>query len=724
MSLALEFSLNPQVNKTLYSTDSALTSSRQAVSEGLTAAHQLANEDWKNKPIIHEKAKQKAKSDDNNNENNFLLDEARPGEMLKQESLFSVLKEKRPLNVGKSNSLLHEAQPISMHHHESPLSPMMKVENNSTSFLTKIQGTTSKGIWSLKNSTRMYNHSLAGLSLSRASVVLQKESIKKNVSEPHSDSHDDWFTNVKLAKPHNVSLETSRADSPRNTQLSRKMYTAVDNLKTLFSRLSLFKAPLKNVKGNTSLLLLTLSSLLHDNATLRKLIYKSPKLVTKDVLGKAKTMGLRPSEDTSDLQGKAQQELLKSLMKADFMLGERSVIKQNRKSQGDITSTKLPLRRSKKVSKKESTERFLTESGAKLLPAHIFSPLGSAFKDLLEHSSTPAPKTSPTTTPSPIDLPQPPTSSPLIVPTQEGQIVPVTQSHVRKEPTTSPILVPTQSGMIATPRSSSEEKEAENMVSPTSRDSKGSFSSEFFIPSIMSTKSHDVLEKSGSISDQTSPVKNIFPTEAPLLPTQTRFVPSRKQKNVFWTGLAENNSERKNMKINIQEQRLYSHESARSKTIRPKTLVSHFQRKPIQWINSVRNGAPNAVSNRMVVSWPVHFRKRRQLLVPVPFMQNNNNPQQFAGQTLLPGQMDGQVLLPNMPQLPQLQQSVQQFLPTQPLQEFVPQIVQSRQAMSPISLLGQPGKHDHNINNYGLDSLSQCAYHKSVLGGQNSPESY
>ena len=194
---------------------------------------------------------------------------------------------------------------------------------------------------------------------------------------------------------------------------------------------------------------------------------------------------------------------------------------------------------------------------------------------------------------------------------------------------------------------------------------------------------------------------------------------SRKQKNVFWTGPPENNSERNNIKTNIHEQRLYSYESTRSKTVRPKILVSHFRRKPIQWINSVRNGAPNAVSSRMVGSRPVHSRKRRQLLVPVPFMQNNNNPQQFAGQTLLPGQMDGQVLLPNMPQLPQLQQPVQQFLSTQPLQEFVPQIVQSPQAMSPISLLGQPGRHVYNINNYGLDSLSQRAYHKSELG---SPE--
>jgi len=641
--------------------------------------------------------------------------------MLKQESVPSVLKEKRPLNHGKSNSLLDEAQPISIHHQESPLRPMMEVENNTTSFLTKIQGTTSKGISSLKNSTRMYNHSLSELSSSRASVVLQRESIKKNVSEPHSDSHDDWFTNVKLAKSHNISLGTSTAESPRNGQLSRKMYTAAGYLKTLYPQLSLFKAPLKNVKGNASLLSLVLSSLLHGNATLRKLLYESPKLVTKDVLRKAKTIGLRPSKDTSDLQRKASQELLKSLMKADFMLGERSVIKQNRKTQGDIASSKLPLRRSKKVSKKESTEGFLTESGAKLLPAHIFSPLGSAFKDLLEHSSTPAPKTSLTTTPNPMDVPQPPTSSPLIVPTQEGRIVPFTESHVRKEPTTVPVLVPTQSGMIATSRSSSNEKQSENMMSPTSRDSKGSFPSEVFIPSIMSTKAHHFLEKSGSISDQKSPVKNIFPTEAPLLPTQTGFVPSRKQKNVFWTGPAENNSERNNIKTNIHEQRLYSYESTRSKTVRPKTLVSHFQRKPIRWIHSARNGAPNAVSSRMVVSRPVHSRKRRQLLVPVPLMQNNNNPQQFAGQTLLPGQMDGQVLLPNMPQLPQLQQPVQQFLPTQPLQEFVPQIVQSPQAMSPISLLGQPGRYDYNINNCGLDSLSQRAYHKTELGSLDSP---
>ena len=639
--------------------------------------------------------------------------------MLKQESLpSSVLKEMRPLNDGKSNSLLHEEQPISMHH-QSPLRPMMKVENDSTNFLTKMQGTTSKGISSLKNSTRMYNHSLSELSSSRASLVLQREAIKKNVSEPHSDSHDDWFTNVRLAKSHNISLGASTAESPRNGQLSRKMYTAADYLKTLYPQLSLFKAPLKNVKGNASLLSLVLSSLLHGNATLRKLLYESPKLVTKDALGKAKTIGLRPIKDTSDLQRKASQELLKSLMKADFMLGERSVIKQNRKAQGDIASSKLPLRRSKKVLKKESTEGFLTESGAKLLPAHIFSPLGSAFKDLLEHSSTPAPKTSLTTTPNPMDVPQPPTSSSLIVPTQEGQIVPVTESHVRREPTTVPVLVPTQSGMIATPRSSSNEKQTENMMSPTSRDSKGSFPSEVFIPSIMSTKANHFLEKSGSISDQTSPVKNIFPTEAPLLPTQTGFMQSRKQKNVFWTGPPENNSERNNIKTNIHEQRLYSYESTRSKTVRPKTLVSHFRRKPIQWINSVRNGAPNAVSTRMVGSRPVHSRKRRQLLVPVPFMQNNNNPQQFAGQTLLPGQMDGQVLLPNMPQLPQLQQPVQQFLSTQPLQEFVPQIVQSPQAMSPISLLGQPGIHVYNINNYGLDSLCQRAYLKSELG---SPE--
>ena len=695
--------LYSQANKKLYPTDNSLTSSRQAVSEGLTTAHQLANTDLKNKPIVHEKQA----NNDNNDNKNFLLDEARPVGMQKPESMLNpVVQEKRPQKDNKNNgednnnSFLEQAYPVGMHDHESPRKPVIKEKNNTSSFLKTDQLEISSRV----NFTRVHDKSLASSSSDATSSVFQNNLIKKKVSESHSDSTNEWFTNATLAKASNNSLKNTTEDSPKHDQLSKKLYTAADYLKRLYPQLSVFKAPLEEIKDNASLSSSTLSSLLHDKATLRKLISLAPRLDIKDVHGQRKNTVFGLNKISTEFQRKAQQELLKSLMKVNFMLGERSAIKQDQNTPGHTALSKLLLMGSKKPVKIEPVHEYLTQSGAKLLPAHIFSPLGSDFKDPLEHSSTPAAKTSLTTTPTTTEASQTTTSMPPILPSQAGQILSQTQSHAEKERSTVAVILPTQSMMIATAPSNSEKNQVETMIRPTVRDSKVSAISEAFIHPTMptrlvSSKQPFVPIQSGFISDQTSSVKITLPTAAPFRPTQIGNIPSGKQKDNIWTGPAENNLKRNNKKQNTRKQRFFSHKTIRADKIQPKSGLSHLPRKPSTWSKSHRNSEPNLLNSRVADLLPAHFRERRQMFIPVPLTQTNNNPQEFAGQALLPSQIDGQLILPNFPQLPQLQQPIQQFLPTQPLQEFVPQLVQSPQALDPTPLLGQPGKHSQIKSN-------------------------
>ena len=642
-----------------------------------------------------------------NNNNNLLLKQARLDDMHKQGSPQpTVIEGKLPPqgvnddHTHNNNHPLKQSRPADTNKQESSLlpfkvlKPTIKATNHVSPFLKTDQGLTSHNTPSqLANSTRPPAQSLASFS-----SALQNHLVKTNVSE--SGPHNEWFTNATLAKS-NSSLENRTASRPTNDLQSKKLYTAADYLQTLYPQLSVFKASPEGIKDNASLLL----SLLHDNGTLPKLISVAPKLHSKDVLGQLKNagLGLAPKPDTNDelasfknadfgsnkitgeVLSKAQQELLMSLMKADSMLGERSSIKQNRNTPRYIPSSKLLLTRSKKPGKQVPGYRYLTEYGAKLLPAHLFSPLGSEFKDPLEPSSTPAAKTSISTTPVKTTG-----YASLILPTQAGQIQSQTQSHAGKEPSTAPVVVPTQSGMIASASKASEQDHVEG-VRPTSRDNMMPSSSEAFISPTMPTplvptKRPYVPTQSRFIQDLSSPVKTALPTASPFVPTQIGFIPN--QKDNIWTGNAEDHSEGSNINSNT---RLPSHETKGTDKGQLKSGLSHFHEKPKKWGRTYRNSRPHLFNSRMADSSQAHSRERRQMFVPLSLMQTNTNSQQF-GQSLLPGQLAAQSFLPNLPQIPQLQQPVQQFLPTQPLQGFLPQLVQSPQAMAdPMSLVGQPG---------------------------------
>ena len=697
-------SLKPE----LHSTDNALTSSRQAVSEGLTTAHQLTNVDWKNKPIVQEKPLQHVnnRNKNNNDDNsNFLLDQERPAEIPKQESPLSpVDQEKRPQQGinNNDNFLLDQARPVGRHKQKSQPSlslvakPLVKEKNGTSSFHKVEKGLTLTDAPSVHvNSTRVSDQSLASSSANTKTAVLGNDLKNNNFSQ--NDLQIQRFANASLAKS-NASLENSTVYSSKSDQLSKKPYTAAEYLQTLYPQLSAFKAPLEKIVGNASLQS-SLSALLHDNGTLRKLTSLAPKLDTKGVLGKLKSSVLGPDKIKAQLQRATEKQLLASLEKVDSMLGERSSIKQIGDTPRYIKTSDVLRTRSKNPEKQVPVYRSLTESGAKLLPAHIFSPLGSAFGDRLEPPSTPSAKTTiSTTTSKSTNTHQ--RDEPAILPTQAGQIHAQTQSSAEKESLTVPVIVPTQSGMIS--KVAKVIYHDEQIFRPTSSANKSLAFSEAFIPPTMATKSvftktPYVPTQSGFIPAKTLPIKTALPTGAPLVPTQIGFIPSGKRKGKIWTGLAEDNSERKDVKPNISRQWLSAYHKSQDGKGQPKSRLTHFYKKSRE--RGETHYFPHLLNKHMANLQPAHSREKRQMFVPIPLMQTNNYPQQF-GQTLLPDQLVGQGLLPNLPQMSQLQQSVQQFLPTQPLQGLLPQLVQSPQAMDPMSVVGQQGTTKYFENYY------------------------
>lgn len=608
--------------------------------------------------------------------------------MHKQESLPSIhiKQENRPLHdIGNnSNFFLDQTRPVNMHKQETHSShsqaiKLVMTEKNPASTFLKI------------HTNKPHSQSLTSSPSSTTSAVSQNDLRKINTSE--NFSHKEWFTNDTLSKP-NISLENNTASSPKNDQNSQELYTAADYLQTLYPQLSAFKAPLEKIKGNASLHPSMLSSF-HDNVKLRKLISLTPKLYTGHILERLKQQSLSPDKFALKMKLAAEKQLLASLEKANSMLGERSAIKQNHHAPKFKKFTKLLLARSKQPRIEVPGYRYLTESGAKLLPAHIFSPLGSAFGDKVEPTSTPVAKTTISTTPATSTVIQH-TSVPPILPTQAGEIQSQTQRQTKKEPDTSPIIVPTQSGMVITADKVSGQKKL--ILSPTSENNDHAPSSDAFVPptsptKLVFTKNPYAPTQSGSIPAQPLPVKTALPTGAPLVPTQIGFIPNQKYYGNIWTGNAENNSERKDVKPETNErQRWSSHRKTGANQERQQPGLTHFHEQ------SRKKGKTNNVRNTLHKSLedlaPTHSRKKRQLFVPVSLMETNNNPQQLS-QSLLPGQLAGQPLLPalpQLPQLPQLQQPVQPFLPTQPLQGLLPQLIQSPQAMGPMSLLGQQGK--------------------------------
>ena len=633
--------------------------------------------------------------------------------MHKQESPPSIHIEQGNLplhDIGNnSNFFLDQTRPVNMHKQEthsshSPAIKLIMTEKNPASTSLKI------------HTDKPHSQRLTSSPSSTTSAVLQNNLRKKNTSE--NFLHKEWFTNVTLSKS-NISLENNTASSPKNDQNSQELYTAADYLQTLYPQLSAFKAPLEKIKGNASLHPSMFSSF-HDNVKVRKLISLAPKLDTKHILERLKQQSLRPDKFALKMKLAAEKQLLASLEKANSMLGERSAIKQNRNAPKFKKFTKLLLARSKQPRIEVPSYRYLTESGAKLLPAHIFSPLGSAFGDKVQPTSTPVAKTTISTAPAtatvrqrtsvPPILPtqageiqsqtqgqaekEPDTSPvPLILPTQAGEIQSQTQGQAEKEPDTSPVIVPTQSGMIVTAGKVSGQNKL--ILGPTSKNNDHASSSGAFVPptsptKLVFTKGLYAPTQSGSIPAQPLPVKTALPTGAPLVPTQIGFIPTQKYYGNIWTGTAENNSERKDGKPWTNErQRWSSHRKAGANQERPQPGLTHFH------VQSKKKGKTNNVPNTLHESLeelaPSHSRKKRQLFFPVSLMQTSNNPQQLS-QALLPGQLAGQPLIPELPQLPQLEQPVQPFLPTQPLQGLLPNLVQSPQAMDPMSLLGQQGK--------------------------------
>lgn len=552
-------------------------------------------------------------------------------------------------------------------HHKQELSPphlqeavsMADEQNPKATSLTTNNASTDSLSATMKISTKLRDHSSVSSKLNVTSLSVENDSVKKNISD--SDSHNEWFTNTSL-------VIGNRTISPSHRS-TLKPYTAADYLKTLYPQLSVFKAPFEIDEKNPSSAKDSLkpsalplhSSFLPRNGTFSK------NTSSASIKLAAKYDDPESNKLSPQMQRKVQEALLMSLLKSTSNLGARSSVKQILSKPRYISSaSNLLMARSKKPGKHVPGHKYLTGAGAKLLPAHIFSPLGSEFKDPVEPSPAPY-TTSPSTTVQTTGPPQTKVKILPIEPTQIGLIHAQTQSSAGKESSTVPSIVPTQSGLISA-------------LSPT--------------------KNPYALTQSGFIPTSSGPAKEILPTVKPF-PVQSGFISSNteKQGNKMWLKAhdVEEDSERNKPKTPTIKHRLSSHEAKVTYKDQQKPGMSRLHENAKQGDENHRS-KPRVFISRIADSSPAHSRQRRQMFLPMPLMQANDNLQQM-GQSLLslPGQLPGQQLLSN---LPQLQQPVQQFLPnqqfapTQPLQSLLPQFVPAPQALDPLQLLGQPGKDD------------------------------
>lgn len=612
------------------STDTALASSRQAVSEGLTTSHQLANVEWKNKPVIQERPSKQT------NHNNFMLDQVHTGALHKQELSPPHLQEE-VLMTDKQNQ---EAA--------SPTAGNTISTDNVSAMIT--------------HSMKLRDHSSVSSKLNGTSSTVKNDSTKKNLSD--SDSHNEWFTNTSFIVKNNTI-------SPKHRS-TVKPYTAADYLQTLYPQLSVFKAPIEVDEKNLSSAQDSLkpspyplhsSSLRPRNGTLSKNTSSpSVDLATQDDNPESNKL-------SAEVQRRVQEALIMSLLKSSSKLGERSAVKQSLSMPNFISSaSSLLTTRSKKPGQNVPGHRYLTEAGAKLLPAHLFSPLGSKFKDPLEPS--PVPYTSSATSIQIKGSSQTKVKAPAIEPTQMGLIHSQTQSDAAKEPSTVPAINPTQSGMI---------------------------------PAVSPTKTPHAPTQSGFILTPPEPPKAFLPTAKPI-PLQSRFISSstENQGNNMWQkahdvkgGLKRNKPTAPTIK-----HRLSSHEAQTSYKDQSEPRMSRFHENARLEDENHKSKPRVFISRVGADSFLAHPRQRRQLFPLVPLIQANDNSQQLSQSLLsLPDQLPGQQLLSN---LPQLQQPVQQFLPTQPLQPLLPQLVPAPQALDPLQLIGQPGKNDLKIMFQGI----------------------
>jgi len=533
---------------------------------------------------------------------------------------------------------------IMSHHHLQEDMSMADEQNHATkSATTDSRIPTDNSSAMIKDTKKLSNHSAVTPS------VVENDSTK-NSSSP-LNSHNEWFTNTSLAMG-NISLSTSQSN-----ESTVKPYTAADYLQTLYPQLSVFKAPFEIDEKNpssakaflkSSPVALNSPTLLSSHETLSK---NSSSPLIKLALKDDRTNKLSP-----EMQRKVQKALLMSLLKSPSNLGQRSVVKPRLSAPRSISSASnlLPAR-SKKTGKQEPGHRYLTEAGAKLLPAHIFSPLGSVFKDHLGTSQAPLKTSSSTPVPATAGTQHKAKTDPSIEPTQIGLIQPQTKIGEEKEPSSSPAIVPTQSGMIP--------------VAPT-------------------TANPYVPTQSGFLASPSDPAEKIAPTRKPFVPTESGFIPSSTKiyRHDVWR---QQHEARKTPKTAFVEQRLSSHDTQLTFNDRQESVTPHLHAKAGLG-NENHTIKARVFNSRIRDSYRAHSRPRRQVLVPLPFMQANDNSQQF-GQSFLPlaGQLPDQSVLSN---LQQLQQPVQQFLPTQPLQSLLSQFVPAPQAIDPLQLFGQPGK--------------------------------
>lgn len=639
----------------------------------------MANVDLNNKPVLKENPSKQV------THNNLISDE------LIHAALYQ---EKPSKHVNHSDFVSDQVLPPSSNKQDPSFSSQASF-SSSAKTVNKIPSDDSSIL--ITNSTKHHGHDLVTPSLKMMPSFVKNDSLQANSST--SDSNNEWFSNATIAQ------ENTTEASSKNDQSTTKEYTAADYLQSLYPELSVFKAPFEIDEKNPSASkasflhqsehlssLSSLSSLLsrnrtvHDNNSLTSI-----KLGTKNMIGSNK---LSP-----EMQRKIQKALLMSLLHSTKSR-ERSTVKHGSHIRGYLSSASdMLLTRSRKLSGKEAPGyRYLTEAGAKLLPAHIFSPLGSEFKDTLGSTSPPS-KSSPLPQVQANSIQPTEATAAPIEPTQMGIIQPKTNAKL--EPTGPPAIEPTQGGMVPSPPKDSAQKDTiggsriltknreKASLSPhTKKVIKSTFDK------VAATKNSENLKKQpGFIPSLAVPTGAVL--SKPAILTKERFLPSESdyvklKNNVFEKDNdVKNNWERKKPKINSTKQRSSSHEMTAVEKGQAESLVSPLQEKARpESQNYLGNSRFHVSKNPVSDLSPNHPRERRQVLLPLPLLQGNGNPQQFE-QSLFPGQLPDP---PFLPTLPQLQQPVPQYLPTQSLPGFLPQFAPAPQAMDQLSLLGQPGK--------------------------------
>ena len=221
------------------------------------------------------------------------------------------------------------------------------------------------------------------------------------------------------------------------------------------------------------------------------------------------------------------------------------------------------------------------------------------------------------------------------------------------------------------------------------------------IPVAPTTANPYVPTQSGFIASPSDPLEAIVPTRKPFVPTESGLIPSNTKR--YGHGVWRQHHEtRSKPKTAFVEQRLSSHKTKLTFDDRQEPATPQLPAKAGPG-NEKKTTKARVFNSRIGDTDPAHSRPRRQMFVPLPLVPANDNSQQF-GQSFIPlaGQLPDQSLLSN---LQQLQQPVQQFLPTQPLQSLLSQFVPAPQALDPLQLFGQPGKMvlEFQFKNYKVE---------------------